>query len=196
METKFCTRCQKEKPLDMFFKSKGYKGGVNSNCKDCNRERLIEWRKNNPEKYKEQSKKNLEKRRATGWAYNLKYKREHYVKKERYLRTPEQRVIEDREAKRQWKRNNPDLVRADVALRRAKSKGATELERILPTVVFERDKGICQICKMEITGKYELDHIIPVSKGGQHLYSNIQLAHVSCNRKKHNHIEFTMITDL
>jgi 5-methylcytosine-specific restriction endonuclease McrA len=197
METKICNRCKNEKELTQFRKAKGYKNGINTECKACEKERLYEWRKNNPEKYKKQHKRDLEKRKATGWAYNLKYKKEKYVKHPRILLPREERAKRESEQKRRWKKNNPELVRADIAFRRAKRKGSTELEMILPNVVFERDKGICQICKTEVIGKYELDHIIPVSKGGQHLYSNIQLAHVSCNRKKHNHIiEATMVTDL
>lgn len=63
----------------------------------------------------------------------------------------------------------------------------------------ERDKGICQICGLEvrwddieekdqaiIAGDYypSIDHIIPLSKGGMHSWDNVQLAHRKCNSYK------------
>jgi 5-methylcytosine-specific restriction endonuclease McrA len=52
-------------------------------------------------------------------------------------------------------------------------------------MVFARAKGRCQICKRPIgDGKWEIDHIIPLSKGGDDTPDNWQLAHPSCNRAK------------
>lgn len=59
--------------------------------------------------------------------------------------------------------------------------------------VFERDKWICQLCgnktpkAMKGTIKLnapELDHIIPLSKGGNHIWTNVQCCCRSCNIKK------------
>ena len=55
--------------------------------------------------------------------------------------------------------------------------------------VLERDGWICGICHTAISPKARypdqlspsLDHVIPISKGGAHLYSNVQAAHLSCN---------------
>jgi 5-methylcytosine-specific restriction endonuclease McrA len=195
METKICNRCKIEKGIDNFRKANGYKNGVYSECKICNKERLNEWRKNNPEKYKDQHKRGLEKRRATGWAYNLKHRRDKYVKHPKVLLPPDERARRENEQKKRWKKENPHKLREYSSLRRAMVKGAKETERIDPLVVFDRDNGICGICKHHIRGKYELDHIMPLSKGGNHTYKNIQLAHPKCNRKKHNKTEATMITD-
>jgi len=35
---------------------------------------------------------------------------------------------------------------------------------------------------------YEVDHIIPISKGGLHVLENLQYLTISENRKKHNKI--------
>lgn len=65
--------------------------------------------------------------------------------------------------------------------------------------LFVRDKGICQICgglcdwnDIEDFGTYKVvggkypsrDHIVPIAKGGEHSWENIQLAHFSCNTRK------------
>jgi 5-methylcytosine-specific restriction endonuclease McrA len=55
-----------------------------------------------------------------------------------------------------------------------------------PRVVFERDKGVCGICLTPVdpASKWEIDHIVPISKGGPHAYANVQLSHRRCNRSK------------
>lgn len=66
--------------------------------------------------------------------------------------------------------------------------------------LIERDNGICQICGEPVdlddgyydgdgnfhTGKNypTLDHILPLSRGGYHIWENVQLAHQACNSGK------------
>jgi 5-methylcytosine-specific restriction endonuclease McrA len=44
--------------------------------------------------------------------------------------------------------------------------------------------GMCGICKQFIEGKFHVDHVIPLSKGGMHGYVNVQPAHPVCNQRK------------
>jgi 5-methylcytosine-specific restriction endonuclease McrA len=44
--------------------------------------------------------------------------------------------------------------------------------------------GMCGICKQFIVGKFHVDHVIPLSKGGLHSYANTQPAHPDCNQRK------------
>lgn len=48
---KKCTQCSQVKPLDCFCKKKAAKDGLQSQCKDCNKEILKKWRKDNPNYY-------------------------------------------------------------------------------------------------------------------------------------------------
>ncbi len=54
------------------------------------------------------------------------------------------------------------------------------------TTIFERDKHKCLACGSQ--ERLELDHIIPVSKGGLTTFDNIQLLCKSCNCSKYNKI--------
>lgn len=62
-----------------------------------------------------------------------------------------------------------------------------------PTI-YNHDKWICQLCHEQVDPKLKLpdqmcaslDHIIPMSRGGPHLYTNVQLAHLLCNMFKGN----------
>jgi 5-methylcytosine-specific restriction endonuclease McrA len=52
-------------------------------------------------------------------------------------------------------------------------------------VVWDRDEGYCRHCKMFVPFEdFEVDHIIPMSKGGDHSYSNVQTLCTPCNRSK------------
>lgn len=60
--------------------------------------------------------------------------------------------------------------------------------------IFRRDGGICQLCSKPVQrDRYawpdgrmpSLDHIVPVADGGSDKATNIQLAHLVCNLKKH-----------
>lgn len=89
---------------------------------------------------------------------------------------------------RRWKQNWPEVVSAS----RSRRRGAKIVEQVVPLVVFKRDRWICQICHHRVsrllTGRDRmgptLDHVIPLSKGGEHSYKNTRLAHRSCNSAK------------
>jgi 5-methylcytosine-specific restriction endonuclease McrA len=55
-----------------------------------------------------------------------------------------------------------------------------------------RDGGTCQLCgdpinpalKAPDPKSVSIDHVIPLSRGGEHSYANTQLAHFGCNSRK------------
>ena len=57
-------------------------------------------------------------------------------------------------------------------------------------IIWERDKGICYICKDETSFKqFELDHLVPISRGGTNSESNLAVTHIKCNRSRGTRIE-------
>ena len=82
--------------------------------------------------------------------------------------------------------------RIQKAKRKAMLKGAT-VESVDPFRVFDRDKWKCKLCGVSTPrrkrGTYsdnapELDHILPLSKGGEHSYVNTQCSCRKCNGLK------------
>jgi 5-methylcytosine-specific restriction endonuclease McrA len=53
--------------------------------------------------------------------------------------------------------------------------------------VFIRDQLTCQYCLKQISEKrLTIDHVLPLSKGGQHEWTNVVAACSSCNNRKGN----------
>lgn len=74
--------------------------------------------------------------------------------------------------------------RASDRERKARRRGAREM--ILR--IAQRDGFACSLCgeHMPDVGDIEVDHVIPVSKGGNSEPENLKLAHSRCNAKKGN----------
>ncbi|QWY84598.1 HNH endonuclease [Microbacterium phage Footloose] len=66
------------------------------------------------------------------------------------------------------------------------------VEVVDPAIVFERDDWICQLCHEDIPRSAvwpdplsaTMDHIKPLSRGGEHSYANCQASHFTCNASK------------
>lgn len=52
---------------------------------------------------------------------------------------------------------------------------------------FTRQKGKCYYCRVKME-KYQIDHVVPVSKGGSNDISNIVLACPPCNQQKNDRL--------
>lgn len=52
--------------------------------------------------------------------------------------------------------------------------------------IAQRDRWRCHICDQGyLRGQsWEIDHDVPLAKGGRHLVSNLRLCHDRCNRDK------------
>jgi 5-methylcytosine-specific restriction endonuclease McrA len=51
--------------------------------------------------------------------------------------------------------------------------------------IFARDGGRCQYCSAPAES---IDHVVPRSKGGQHVWENVVAACRSCNTRKRDHL--------
>lgn len=52
-------------------------------------------------------------------------------------------------------------------------------------LVYQRDKGICGICREPVSLElFTIDHIMALSRGGAHVMDNLQIAHRVCNSRK------------
>ena len=77
-------------------------------------------------------------------------------------------------------------------LRRAAKYSNGPRENVRLAVLVARDDGKCQLCGGEVKPSVDgwpagasMDHIIPLSEGGEHTYRNVQLAHIKCNTMRY-----------
>jgi 5-methylcytosine-specific restriction endonuclease McrA len=122
-------------------------------------ERALEWKRANPTRMQE-------------------------INRDRYRRRREQITA----ANNRWRRNNPDKVRDIREARRARERNAF-VEHVDRVVVWDSHGGRCGICGLAVPlDEMELDHVLPLSRGGLHGYANCQPAHPVCNRRKGNRV--------
>lgn len=85
---------------------------------------------------------------------------------------------------RAWRIAHPEVKRESEHRRRAQKRQQPH-ERISHSVIYARDKGICQICGKHVErASMSLDHIVPLSRGGSHTFTNVQTSHRLCNFRK------------
>ena len=110
-----------------------------------------------------------------GVSYTNRYSEKRNAASKEYRRTP----------------NGTAIRRAADHRRRVRLAGGRS-ERFLNEDIFERDAWVCGICGESVDrglvhpdpASPSLDHIVPISLGGDHVRSNVRLAHLSCNVKR------------
>lgn len=99
----------------------------------------------------------------------------------------------DREANiektRQWQLLNPEKTTTYKKNNKYKRRELIN-QSLLPTKdlrLWEDEQfKICSYCSSDCTDNYQIDHIEPLSTGGEHSLDNLTIACPTCNRKKSN----------
>ena len=110
---------------------------------------------------------NREKAVARTIAYNSKNKEAHRA-----------RALE-------WQRQNPERVRVNNRNRRAlvAIRGRHTVDDV--RAIFRAQKGRCAYCSVPLKGgKFHVDHIAPLARGGSNGRRNLQILCAPCNQSK------------
>lgn len=127
-------------------------------------------------------KKNLEQYQATGRA-NYAANAEHRAAKMREYRAANPDRI--KATKKKTYAKTYDLILARNRKRRAAERnapGSHAAQDIVDIRKLQRDR--CAICEVPLHGGGQIDHVIPLAKGGSDDRSNLQLACGPCNSRK------------
>jgi hypothetical protein len=105
-------------------------------------------------------------------------------KQDRRIR--ERHKIRINATKRAWEKRHPDVRKQKRRNRRAKERGAAGRHtQKQVNALYDKQSGKCAFCFRRLNGKYEVDHYVPLAKGGSNYIENIQLLCIKCNREKH-----------
>lgn len=91
---------------------------------------------------------------------------------------------------KKYRKQNPEKVREWSKKRLSRKTGRLPKGTVLG--LKEKQENKCVYCKTDISLKFHVDHIIPLSKGGKHEKDNIQILCPSCNVRKSNKLDFKL----
>lgn len=163
-----CKKCEKTLDESNFYNDRSKPSGKKPRCKSCdklsidkNRRREYEkkyWSEpSRREKKKEQIKKSM-----------IKNMDNHKRKRKEYLLTE----------------NGINTQRKAGQVTRCKKANAY-IEHVDPLELYQEQNGVCYMCLEQFDFKsMEMDHVIPISKGGKHEISNVKMCCPECNKKK------------
>lgn len=175
---KVCSRCKNLLPMSEFYVTAKLPTGT-SQCRVCQSEMAKQRRLDDPEKWKAVAAKAGAKWAAAHpdqhAALHKKSKADYYARNSDDLK----RKIAV------WQAANPEIVRISKKLNRQKRRAKMKGQHIPAWMVqrlFELFEGMCAYCR--VAKSAHVDHIMPLSKGGDHSIENIAPACARCNQTK------------
>lgn len=172
-----CITCQEEKPESEFYDTR-------KTCKECKKARARKWHKDNREHRSKISRKWYENNRERHRELSEKWRKENPEKKRanvnKWRKENPERV---KEYNRKWAQKNPDKVRAKVQKRRARKQnapGSFTSEQFQARADYHGNR--CVYCGS--TEDLQIEHQIPLSRGGTNWPSNLVPACGTCNTSK------------
>ena len=163
-----CCYCKKSKAEIYFYKDKSTKTGHKPRCKMCEKLYIDKEKRRAYEKIYRTN--NLLKRYLIVKKSMTKNKEHHKQKRIEYLQTEQGKISYKKYTQKRY------------AL-----KKALIVEDINIKAIYADAQGKCFYCHKNITfDEIHIDHFIPVSKGGQHIKSNLRISCKKCNLSKGN----------
>lgn len=184
---KTCTKCHTKQPqtLEFFRRHKAASNGLSPKCRLCDKQHTIETAEQRKIYYLKRYQDPEYVKRANERA---KQYRQSAITQTSYLEV----LAVEKSRVNKHKNKNPELFKAK-SIARAESRRARAVMAegshnhwdILELV--ERQKEVCIYCGIKLTTKtYSVDHVIPLSKGGNNFLSNLAICCKKCNSSKLN----------
>jgi 5-methylcytosine-specific restriction endonuclease McrA len=214
MTLKSCSKCKELKSTDLFQIDKSRKDGLQTYCKQCRKTHQRNYYVSNKEKFDKKQKLNRDSNKesineSARNRYQLNKEKESERKKIYYLnnkkkidernknynkinkrkRQKRERIyyLENKESisekSKIYIKNNPERNRNASAKRRVR-----QMQNGVYLITSKELKNLysanCFYCGFN--KNIEIDHIVPISRGGSHSIGNLISACMTCNRSKNN----------
>lgn len=172
-DSKKCSKCNEEKTLEEFHRDRAAKDGRGSQCKQCVNERAARFREENRDRLRVYAMEYYTKNRDELLPLRRAYQRAHYQENRG-------RILARH---REYQSEHPEVKWAARYRSRALQHGLpAETDPFTKGDVVDRYGDSCFYCE---TGEFEeLDHYVPVSKGGRHTLGNVRPSCHPCNSAK------------
>lgn len=203
-----CSKCKVEKDLTEFKKDKSKKLGRSSQCKECQKPYAKKYQLENLDKWQGYTKKwrenNLEQSRKINKDYYESNKDAHKKRmkiwnennpdymKEWHSQNREEYNLKQR---KRWNNDPVHRLKGNIRTRiyraiKDKSEATFELLGCpIEEYIVYLEKQFYGGMSWENYGKYwEIDHVIPLSKGGSYHYTNTQPLTITENRTKKDNL--------
>lgn len=145
---------------------------------------LKEWRRLNRDKMQAYDDKWRSANPEAARVSDKKKQKKHYDSHPEYRQKAVDRT-------KRWIQTNPiqaKRLRKAVSDRYRARKYTTRIGSIDYDRIISDSNGLCSICSKVLTIPIDLDHVIPLSRGGSHTQDNLQATHASCNRRKNRRL--------
>lgn len=175
---KICNLCKQPFPAttEYFHRHKKNKDGLTNACKSCAKARAAKWYVDNPE---QAAKSRTE--------YQKTHKDEHNaINKRYYARLGEK-------GKQLKRKHRHDSYYRDLEKSRKNQRLRAHARRVAGGVTIKQSdidlqyrsqKGKCWHCGKELNGKFHIDHLIPIVRGGGNQPENLVISCQPCNNSK------------
>lgn len=165
--SKRCFDCGATKRHSEFYRNRSRSDGLDHCCKACQKVR-----------YEANRQAEIEYRRAHYEANKKSYRE---ARRRHYEENRESYAVRDRKSRKA----NPEAA-ALKSRRRAALKLGAEGSHTVDEVLamYDDQNGLCAYCETPLFGSYEVDHMVPLCKGGRDDWENLAIVCRPCNRRK------------
>jgi len=164
---KTCSKCRESKPVSAFSKNKSSKHRLQNNCRTCAKACTAAWTEANKDRAAAKAAAWKAANRDRVAANNAAWK----------IANPEKVSIK----KAKWASANPEKRAASKHRRRALT-ASNGVNAVTTAETAEIIAMPCTACG--VAGPSQVDHIIPIARGGAHSIGNLMPLCRSCNASK------------